>query len=370
MILFYILLQELMLVNSVNSEDPEINLANFALAYPAHSSYGPTGDGRCKPDIIAPGNCLAADVNSINQYEPTGNWSSFASPIVAGTIGMLVQKAKQEPELNIAVSPNGGNCVIKAILLNSATKLPYWHKGRLQTEDDHIAPLDYIQGAGMLNAIGAYENLIDVIQSPGEVSTIGWDLNKLNRNDSIENIYRITIEEPADKYITATLIWNRHYSKAYPFESLPEEDNNLRVEIWAVDPNESENSYMLDFSDSNFDNIEHIYIQADKGYKNYEIIISTSDADIKQAPIIQRYGLAWNVNPKKENDNILWYDLNADGVVNDSDLTIMLMNLLDSSKSPENYLLGDINPNGVIDVNDVKALWEHNNLQADWQQNL
>jgi hypothetical protein len=79
--------------------------------------------------------------------------------------------------------------------------------------------------------------------------------------------------------------------------------------------------------------------------------------------------VAWNIGLKQDKDNILWYDLNADGIVNDSDLTIMLMNLLDSGKSPESYLIGDINPDGAIDVNDLKALWDHNNMQADWQNN-
>ena len=358
------------LVNSVSSDNPEINLANFALAYPSHSSNGPTGDGRCKPDIIAPGNCLAADVNSLDQYEPTGNWSSFSTPLVAGTIGMLVQKAKQEPELNIAVSPNGGNCVIKAILLNSATKLPYWHKGRLQTDDDHVVPLDYIQGAGMLNALGAYEHLIAGIQAPGEVSTVGWDLNRLDNENSSGNIYSINIPEPADKCVTATLVWNRHYSRVYPFRSLREQDSNLRLEIWAVDPNEPTNSYMLDYSDSTIDNIEHIYCPLDAAFTNYEIILSNGEIKENiQKSADQQYSVAWNISSRQDKDNILWYDLNADGIVNDSDLTIMLMNLLDSGKSPDSYLIGDINPDGAIDVNDLKALWDHNNMQADWQNN-
>ena len=358
------------LVNSVSNDNPEINLANFALASPSHSSNGPTGDGRCKPDIIAPGNCLAADVNSPDQYEPTGDWSSFSTPIVAGAIGMLVQKAKQEPELNMAISPNGGNCVIKAILLNSATKLPYWHKGRLQTDDDHIVPLDYIQGAGMLNAVGAYENLVAGIQTPGEVSATGWDLNRLDDNNSSGNIYKITIPEPADKCITATLVWNRHYSKVYPFRPLRGQDANLRLEIWAVDPNDPDNSYLLDYSDSSIDNIEHIYSPLDAAFTNYEIIMSANDTNSEaRKSVAQQYSLAWNVGSKQDRDNILWYDLNADGIVNDSDLTIMLKNLLDSGKSSENYLIGDINPDGAIDINDLKALWDHNNMQADWQNN-
>ena len=358
------------LVDSVNSDNPEINLKNFALAYPAHSSSGPTGDGRCKPDIIAPGNCLAADINAPDQYEPTGNWSSFSTPVVAGAVGMLVQKAKQDPDLGLAVSAPGGNCVIKAIIMNSAIKLPYWHKGRLSTDDDHFTPLDYIQGAGMLNAVGAYQNLIAGIQKPGTVAITGWDLNQLDQDNTHENVYRLAIAEPNDKYITTTAVWNKHYQDAYPFEPLPEKDMNLRLELWAVDSNTPENSYMLDYSDSTIDNVEHIYTPADPNYTNYEIVISINDADnASQASLSQLYSLAWNTDDRQNSDSILWYDLNADGIVNESDLKVMLTNLMDSVKAPERYVLGDISPNGVIDANDLKVLMDHSNLRADWRQN-
>jgi hypothetical protein len=355
-------------IDSVNSDDAVTNLSNFALAYPEHSSFGPTANGCCKPDIIAPGNCLAADINQPNRYEPTGNWSSFSTPIVAGTIGLLIQKANQDPELKSAVLHKGGNCVIKAILLNSATKLPYWHKGKLQINDDHIAPLDYIQGAGMLNAVGAYEQLVAGMKQPGDVSEIGWDLNTLDKSQTLENIYKITLTEPSEKYITATLVWNRHYNNLYPFESIPEKDSNLQLEIWAVDPDNQDNNYLLDYSDSNVDNIEHIYTAADPGYTNYEIIISFSDINGQEdLSETQRYGLAWKINDKQDNDNIFWYDLCADGIVNESDLTILLNNLSNSNKSPESYLLGDINTDGAIDVNDLKILLNHNNRLADWR---
>ncbi len=163
------------------------------------------------------------------------------------------------------------------------------------------------------------------------------------------------------------MAWNRHYESVYPFESLTEKDGNLRLELWAVDPNDPDNSYMLDYSDSAVDNIEHIYTVADADYTNYEILVSISDIDENAGTFTdQQYGLAWNVGAREGSDNILWYDLNADGIVDDSDLTIMLTNLLDSSKSPENYLIGDINPDGAIDVNDIKALWAQKNQQADW----
>ena len=355
-------------VNSVNTRNPVINLANFSLAYPENSSFGPTEDGRCKPDIVAVGNCLAADYNEPNNYEPTGNWSSFSTPIVAGTIGLLVQKAKQDPNLNLAVSKKGGNCVMKAILLNSATKLPYWHKGQLQIDDDHFAPLDYIQGAGMLNAVGAYEHLITGRAEPDEVKTVGWDNNLLHNTEATENIYQITLTEPNNKLITTTAVWNRHYESKYPFEAIPEKNANLRLELWAIDKEDPNNDRLLDYSDSRVDNVEHIYCKAEPNYTDYEIIVlySSNTEEPSQSAETQRYGLAWNVSENQDSNNIFCYDLNADGIVNESDFAILVNNLLTSIKTPERYLLGDINSDGIIDHNDLQIFINHKALQADW----
>lgn len=361
-------------VDSVNAEDLATKLANFALAYPEHSSAGPTGTGRSKPDIVAVGNCLAASANDPKRYEPTGSWSSFSTPIVAGAAGLLVQKAKRDPDLSMAVSPDGGNCVIKAILMNSATKLPYWHKGRLTKDDDHSAPLDYVQGAGMLNAVAAYRHLIAGQNKPGNALPIGWDNNLLDKNETPQNSYRITLPEPADKVITATIVWNKHYNSTYPFEPRPDKDANLRLELWAVDSNDPANGILLDYSDSAVDNVEHIYWRTDpnrqdglRHYTNYEITVSFSDTDKQiETAATQRYGLAWNVSDKKDDNSIFWYDLNADGVVNELDFTILVSNLVNSRQSPERYLLGDINTNGEIDVNDVEILVRHKNTKADW----
>ena len=352
-------------VDSVNTENLATNLANFALAYPEHSSTGPTGDGRCKPDIVAPGNCLVAVQNDPNNYEPTGNGSSFSTPVVAGVAGLLVQKAKENPDLSPAISPKGGNSVIKAILMNSATKLPYWHKGQLQADDDYVSPLDYVQGAGMLNAVGAYEHLIAGLSKPGDVPTTGWDLNLLDKIQTPQNIYEIRIDEPADKFITATVAWNRHYNTEYPFEPAPEKNCNLRLELWATDPENPNKDDLIDHSDSNVDNVEHIHIEAEAGYTNYKIIVSFSNIENPKEPAInQRYGIAWNVQKRQETDNIFQYDINADGIVNQADFLIMLDNLQNSTA--DSYLIGDIYPNGVINVNDLVAILNNYNRQADW----
>ena len=354
-------------VDSVKTDDLATNLANFALAYPEHSSTGPTTDGRCKPDIVAPGNCLAAELNEPNRYEPTGNWSSFSAPVVAGAVGLLIQKAKEVPDLSPALSPDGGNCVIKAILMNSATKLPYWHKGQLQADDDYVSPLDYVQGAGMLNAVSAYDHLVAGLSKPGNVPMTGWDLNMLDKTQTPQNIYEIRIDDPTDKLITATVVWNRYYNTEYPFEPAPEKDCDLRLELRATDPDNPNKDYVLDYSDSSVDNVEHIHIAAEAGYINYKIIVSFSNIENPKEPALsQRYGIAWNIQTKQESDNIFWYDINADGIVNEADFLIMLNNLLNSTKSPDSYLIGDINPNGVIDVYDLVAILDNHNRQAEW----
>lgn len=357
-------------VDSVNTDDPAISLAHFALAYPEHSSFGAAGNGYSKPDIVAPGNCLAAGTDEPNAYEATGDWSSFATPIVAGAAGLLVQKARQDPALSLAVAPTGGNCVIKAILLNSARKLPYWHKGRLEIDDDHISPLDQIQGAGLLNALGAYEQLVAGQIAPGSVPPTGWDLNLLTSDTRLGNAYRMALAEPIEGHITATVTWNRHYERNFPFKRSPDKDGNLRLELWAVDPIDPARDYLLDYSDSPVDNVEHIYAAADPNYTNYEVVVSFSDIDAQpEVNPEQLYGLAWTVSEKQETDDILSYDLNADGIVNELDIILALNSLANRDKSPNSYLIGDVNSDGEIDARDLGELLNQtkSNRRADWR---
>jgi hypothetical protein len=354
-------------MSSVSSDDPATSLANFALAYPEQSSQGPTDGGRCKPDLVAPGNCLVAQVDSDQGYAASGTWSSFSAPVVAGVAGLLIQTAKQDKRLDGVFSGEGANCLLKAILMNSATKLPFWHKGRLIVGDDHDEPLDYAQGAGMVNAVAAHELLVAGRGEPGTVATMGWDLNQLERSKDLQQLYRMTAEDPANKMLTATLVWNRHYSKEYPFKRLSESDSNLRLEVWAVDPQNSANDLLLDYSDSKVDNVEHVYVEAIAGYNTYAIVVSFSDVkDCAGAVASERYAVAWSVGEKPTEESLLWYDLNADGVVNEQDLAILTDNMMTGQKSPDAYVLGDINSNGEIDDGDVKAVEAQRNRKADW----
>lgn len=346
-------------VDSVKTSNLSDSLANFTLPRPEHSSAGPTSDKRCKPDIVAPGNCLVPDANGIAGYQVTGNFSSFATPIVSGSIGLLVQKAKEDPSLNLAVSPAGGNCVIKAILINSAEKLPYWHKGLLTPNDDHEAVLDYVQGAGLLNTEAAFTQLIAGRNDIGNVPKTGWDNNEIKKTKDSENTYKIKIPQTKNDFITATLTWNRHYENQYPFKVLLKADTDLRLELWGVDKSDPATSYLLDYSDSVNDNLEHIYYPADPNYSDYELVVKLSDNSITNANTAERYALAWSVSDNQIKDSILWYDLNGDAKVNNLDINFLL-NRLDQAAKPEDfYLPGDINTDGIIDIRDLTILINH-----------
>jgi hypothetical protein len=353
-------------VKSVESNDVNTGLSRFALVYPEYSSIGPTPDGRCKPDIVAPGNCLAAIAGEPNLYEPTGTWSSFATPIVAGTAGLLIQQASLDPNLQQVTARDGGNCVVKSILLNSATKLPYWHKGLLTKDDDHDVPLDYLQGAGMVNAVAASNQLLAGQHLPGDCPTAGWDLNKLNLDQTPENTYKIRITEPAEKMITATITWNKQFSLVYPFEHDTQKDADLRLEIWAVDSNDPNNNYLLDYSDSRTDNVEHVYTPADGNFTDYEIVVLFSNEhDVNQPQVSPPYAVAWNVGQVPVRDDALWFDLNGDGVVDDLDVDVLLDNLIASMETSDRYLFGDINSDGVIDISDLDILMRYIDSAAD-----
>ena len=354
-------------VSSVNAGNPATSLAYFALANPQQSTHGPTSDGRCKPDLIAPGNCLVAGTGGDQGYTMSGTWSSYSTPVVAGVAGLLIQTAKQDKRFGDILSPDGGNCLLKAILMTSATKLPYWHKGRLTTEDDHEVPLDYAQGAGMIDAVRAHQLLTAGRGNPGNVATSGWDLNRLESEQGLQQVYRIVLEEPAGKMLAVTLVWNRHYdSKKYPFERLSDSDTDLRLEVWAVNPRNPNDSVLLDYSDSKVDNVEHVHFETAAGYTSYAIIVTYSNPSERTLPG-ERYGVAWTVEDKPADEkDILWEDLNADGIVNDQDLEVLMSNLVVGQKSPEAYVIGDINMDGAIDVNDMKVLDARRNRKADW----
>lgn len=351
-------------VDSVTTANMQTAMEYFGLPRPEHSSYGPTDDQRAKPDLVAPSHCLVASPEDANGYEVTGNWSSYAAPVVSGVAGLLVQQARKDSSLSAAVSRSGGNLVIKSLLMTGAIKLPFWHKGELGKEDDHDAPLDHVQGAGMVNAAASHKLLIAGQQAPGSTGSRGWDLNELSTENTVQ-VYEFSVTEP-NQMITATLNWNRHYDLTRLFNRQETMSTDLRLELYAVDPNGERPDERIDFSDSLIDNVEHIYCSTEAGYTQYQLVVTMHTEEVS-GPLSEPYALAWSVTEQPDKSDIRWSDLNADGIVNVQDYQILMKNFSDSA-SPARYAIGDVNGNGIIDEKDLAKLSDNSHRRAEWYQ--
>jgi hypothetical protein len=306
-------------INAVSGTDDRKSLSVFSTPDPNQSSAGPTADDRCKPDIVAPGRCLVPAADTDHSYAVEGDWSSFAAPMAAGAASLLLQKARSEPELAAPMFASNTNNIIKAILLTSADKLPYWHKGQAGSDEDAFYPLDYSQGAGALNALAAYNLLNAGWHVPGDDAAAGWDNNILDPNRPA--IYQFRLANPNNQFVTATLCWNRVYSRQFPFEPEYDKDSDLKLELWAVDPNRPDRNILLETSDSVNDNVEHVYFAADPNYTDYQLVVRQSVSH----PFKQSYGFAWRTGEDSSAGNPFWYDLNNDSVVNDVDEMIFFV---------------------------------------------
>ncbi len=137
---------------------------------------------------------------------------------------------------------------------------------------------------------------------------------------------------------------------------------DFRLELWAIDPENPHNDKLIDYSDSSADNIEHIYVQLDPDYSEYELVVI--DKDGGAADVL--YAVSWlTAAATEQTDDFRTYDLNPDGRVDALDLTVLMENM-QSPQKDTGLLAGDINSDGKIDFADLRQLINKRGQKAEW----
>jgi hypothetical protein len=148
------------------------------------SNWGPTDDGRIKPDIVANGVGLNSSTNSSNTAYASLSGTSMATPNVSGSIGLLLQ---HQQNLHGAANPLKGY-LLKSLLLHTADEA-----------GSSIGP-DYIYGWGLMNTFKA-------VQLMSFDAALGG--NKLLRDQSIiqgnSNEYQVVSD--GKQPLKATISW-------------------------------------------------------------------------------------------------------------------------------------------------------------------
>jgi hypothetical protein len=242
----------------------------------ANPPFGPTPDGRCKPDISAP-----------------GTYASYATPYVSGSAVILAQAAARgDGGTNSSAATN--LITLKALLLNGAIKPNGW-------TSSPTSPLDFRSGAGVVNVFNSWNQLRGGKHKPiettsvstnsphppgtnlnNEPSLVGWDYYSITNSTSTDKInhYYFNLSGTNSYTLTATLVWNRQQTKPAI--------NDLNLFLY----NTADNSLVIS-SVSTVDNVEHLTLpQLTPG--RYDLQVQKR-ATASQVSVNETYALAFEM---------------------------------------------------------------------------
>jgi subtilisin family serine protease len=173
-------------------------VANNAEGMAAFSSRGPTQDGRCKPDIVAPGTAI---LSTKSRLATSTGWqasndplyffdggTSMATPLVAGCVALVREYlAKTQGRTNPSAA------LLKALIINAAHIIT----GQYVPSEVGRIP-DNSEGFGRVN-VG------EVVAPTGQVKF--WDEGDGKKLDTGEEEIRTVTVAAANQTIKATLVW-------------------------------------------------------------------------------------------------------------------------------------------------------------------
>ncbi len=262
---------------------------------------GPTLDGRCKPDLVAP-----------------GGETSYATPLVSGAAAILVQAGtgtNLSGGVPVGYTSTDGLSesqytsdatdvrTVKALLLNGAVKPS---SGWYHTP---TSPLNPRYGSGIVNIGNSYNQLAAGIHpysaatstavgttpsfdssAPLQTSMIGWNLTSITSSVNTNGVEHYMFNLPKSTSgsniydLTATLTWNAKVNMATGSESI----NNLYLYI-INSANEQ-----IAVSDSSLDNVQQLFV-SDLIPGQYDLVVMKVGG-VNEVSTTSTYSMAYQFN--------------------------------------------------------------------------
>jgi hypothetical protein len=224
------------------------------------SSWGPTDDGRIKPDLVGDGVNLTSTTSSGTTAYATLSGTSMSSPNVSGSLVLLQELYSQK---------NAGafmrSATLKALVLGTATEA-----------GANPGP-DYIYGWGLLNVEEAAKAILSknaksLINESNLAQAATQTINMVASGNG-PLIATICWTDPeATPVSTATALDNTSLRLVNDLDISIKDDQNNTYRAWVLDP--SNPSAAATTGDNFRDNVEQVYIANAIPGKNYTITIS------------------------------------------------------------------------------------------------
>lgn len=318
-------------------------------------------NGRRLIDLIAPASEQVSMLLDVAQGQPNPlqqarlGGTSLATPHASGVAALLHEYANNQ-QWGVDARRHE---VIKAVLMNSADKIRgdgddftnflcmersiedtgghNWLVSDAYT--DNTIPLHSEMGAGHLNAKRALKQFEPGQQSHTQttVPLIGWSYDTANTS----SVHKYVMDKPLanDSFISIMLVWNRFVDVANYTAS-----DVTNMQLYLLPKGASGLQDAVASSVSTIYNVEHVFFQID-AEGEYEIWVAQADSPDGPQP----YALAWWAIESRGDCPA---DLNGDGVVDVSDMTLLL-----AAWGPDRCgYPADLTGDGVVDVSDMNKL--------------
>ena len=258
--------------------------------------YGPTLDGRCKPDLLGndSANAVTSNPHWRNGIPAAEGWcgTSFATPFVTGAVAQMLDYARHHGQ-------NEDHRVIKAVIMNSAAKA-LDDDGSSWSHSETV-PLDNQQGTGVLDLERVHAMYSAGQQAAGTVVVPGYDFAMIvgtaaEPPSGGEVVYVLGCPVAFQAELEATLVWDRHalWYDANDNDVIDSSDTFYH-DYWDAQDNLDLTLYRdgvpVASSCSTIDNVEHIYVpDAPQGL--YQLVVQR--LAVPNSGADEDFALAWD----------------------------------------------------------------------------